>query len=691
MAGKQLGKLRQWAGEVISSRDKTTVSEEFKELERDVELRRDGAQRLFMASEAYRKHLAKKKDNEALDDAEKLLPVDTLGIVMIIHGEEFGQDSPFGNSLVTLGRAHCKVAKLQESFAQSFQDSFMASLVRFAEDIKDYEALRKKFDSRRLSLDAAIAKHEKLKNNKKESKERERRDAEEDMQIAKGRYDETAEELEAHMHAIQENEIVQLRELTGLLTLELNFVEQYLDVLRETRASWPSDSAPQKQHAFPVQQKQKFGSVRSQRSAPPSRSATPRASESSEDDERGSSSRPSSRPPSRPSSRASRKRSDSTGTAGDKDKDKGRRLSVAGWASSAVGSVTGRGKKPKEFSSLHDDAERESGQGESDGGGGLVNAITRRTPKGKVAASNGSNNGGTTTPKLPARILKPPSQTQRKVVRALYDFSGSSDELAFKAGDQIVVVNEVLDGWWMGELNGKQGLFPTPYTEVLPDRPPLPSRPGTGASDNGNQLGLHLGGGDSDDSREEEDDDDVSDHYGRPLAAHSSPFYGGPRDADADAASMMSSVVDEDDDERGLMPSIGRTGAGGTHTPSRRPSPPRRATTSELHGFGQGQGKKAPPPPPPRRATNSSASASPLIPERRPPSRAMSSSGTRTGYLSSSSASESSHGHHDRSPFESATELADSPAPVSGNGCAEFKQNPFKPKGMCSNCFEMHG
>ncbi|KAJ7485735.1 hypothetical protein FB451DRAFT_1392460 [Mycena latifolia] len=70
---------------------------------------------------------------------------------------------------------------------------------------------------------------------------------------------------------------------------------------------------------------------------------------------------------------------------------------------------------------------RDSGHGESDGGGsggggvGLVYALTRR------ASSKSSG--------LPARILKPPSQAQRKVVRALYDFSGSSDELAFKAGD----------------------------------------------------------------------------------------------------------------------------------------------------------------------------------------------------------------------------------------------------------------
>ncbi|KAJ7485736.1 hypothetical protein FB451DRAFT_1083236 [Mycena latifolia] len=652
MAGKQLGKLRQWAGEVISSRDKTTVSDEFKELERDVELRKDGAQRLFLASEAYHRNLAKKKDAGALDDAEKLLPVDTLGIVMIIHGEEFGPDSAFGTSLVTLGRAHCKVAKLQETFAQSFHDNFMGSLVRFADDIKDYEALRKKLESRRLSLDAAVAKHDKLKNNKKDSKERERRDAEEEMQRAKARYDETEEEVEAHMHAIQENEVAQLRELTALLTLQMGFVEQYLDVLKDTRANWPSDSPAPKHTAFPTQ---KFGSTRSKKSIP-----TPRASESSEDE---GPSRPASRPPSRPGSRSStRKRADSTGTAGG-ERDR-RRLSVAGWAAGAVGSVTGRGKKTRDketFASLGDDADdaqRDSGNGESDngsgGGVGLVHALTRRASSKSNGVSNGTSSGGgkQTTPKLPARILKPPSQAQRKVVRALYDFSGSSDELAFKAGDQIVVVNEVLDGWWMGELNGKQGLFPTPYTEVLPERPPLPSRPGAS-----NHLGLEM---DSDgDSREDDDDDDdAHEHYGRPLAAASnnSPFYGGL--GDPDAASIVSSV---DDDERTLVRPV-----------PARPTPPRRATTSDLGSMGA-QGKKAPPPPPPRRGT-SSVTASPLIPERRPPSRG--SPAPRPGYASATS-SESSH---TQSPFESAAE----------GGCGDFKQNPFKPKGMCSNCFEFH-
>lgn len=42
--------------------------------------------------------MSKKKLNEALDEAEKLLPIDALGVVMIVHGEEYAGDSVFGAS-----------------------------------------------------------------------------------------------------------------------------------------------------------------------------------------------------------------------------------------------------------------------------------------------------------------------------------------------------------------------------------------------------------------------------------------------------------------------------------------------------------------------------------------------------------------------------------------------------------------
>ncbi|OSX56972.1 hypothetical protein POSPLADRAFT_1186266 [Postia placenta MAD-698-R-SB12] len=237
MASKQLGKLKQWAGEVISSRDKTVVTDEFRELEQDIELRRQGLWRLHVASEDYQHTLSKKKECEALDEAEKLLPIDALGVVMIKHGEEFGEDSAFGTSLVGMGRALCKVATLQETFALSFEDTFLASINRAEDEIKEYQAQRKKLESRRLSYDAAMTKLEKIKNSKKE-KEKERNEAEDEYAKAQSRYEETAEDVRARMQAIQENEVAQLRELTAFLDLEIHFVAQYLDVLQDVRSSW---------------------------------------------------------------------------------------------------------------------------------------------------------------------------------------------------------------------------------------------------------------------------------------------------------------------------------------------------------------------------------------------------------------------------------------------------------------------
>jgi hypothetical protein len=40
------------------------------------------------------------------------------------------------------------------------------------------------------------------------------------------------------------------------------------------------------------------------------------------------------------------------------------------------------------------------------------------------------------------------------------------DELAFKAGDKIVVTKMEDPGWWEGSLNGKIGLFPSNYVRL---------------------------------------------------------------------------------------------------------------------------------------------------------------------------------------------------------------------------------
>lgn len=112
----------QWADEVINAKDKTTLTGEAKELEQEIELRKEGLQRcaywiyfprtrpyilchglvaasprLQLAAEQYHKSISKKRVSHALDDPDKFLPREALGTTMVRHGEDFAEDSLLGN------------------------------------------------------------------------------------------------------------------------------------------------------------------------------------------------------------------------------------------------------------------------------------------------------------------------------------------------------------------------------------------------------------------------------------------------------------------------------------------------------------------------------------------------------------------------------------------------------------------
>ena len=53
-----------------------------------------------------------------------------------------------------------------------------------------------------------------------------------------------AEDVRVRMYAIQENEYDLLRALTAFLDDEVHFVEQYLEVLREAKATWVDECVP---------------------------------------------------------------------------------------------------------------------------------------------------------------------------------------------------------------------------------------------------------------------------------------------------------------------------------------------------------------------------------------------------------------------------------------------------------------
>jgi len=92
----------------------------------------------------------------------------------------------------------------------------------------------------------------------------------------------------------------------------------------------------------------------------------------------------------------------------------------------------------------------------------------------------------TPTPSTPLEMApKLPPKPVREMARVLYSYSAlQPDELELKEGDLVIIlVKDCEDkGWWKGELNGKVGVFPDNFVELIPqvnsgpakpDRPPV--------------------------------------------------------------------------------------------------------------------------------------------------------------------------------------------------------------------------
>ncbi|KAH8601381.1 hypothetical protein B0O99DRAFT_501710 [Bisporella sp. PMI_857] len=100
--------------------------------------------------------------------------------------------------------------------------------------------------------------------------------------------------------------------------------------------------------------------------------------------------------------------------------------------------------------------------------------------KGSQAQANpsqaSSSSAGPSQPQPAAQGQQVPSGTTAATVsrvRALFDFQATDpDELTFRKGDIIAVLESVYKDWWKGLLKGQTGIFPLNYVEKLADPTP---------------------------------------------------------------------------------------------------------------------------------------------------------------------------------------------------------------------------
>ncbi|EAS30561.1 BAR domain-containing protein [Coccidioides immitis RS] len=229
---KKLGRFKQWAGERMGGEVKTNVSDDFKAMEAEMALRHDGLERLHKAMTAYIRAISKRNEG----DGGKLFSIGYLGGAMVNHGQDFESNSEFGQCLISFGRTNERCARIQEQYVADATSSWLESLDRSLAQMKEYQAARKKLESRRLAYDTSLAKMQKAK--------REDFRVEEELRLQKVKYEEANEDVYRRMQDIRESEADNISDLRAFFNAQLNYHDQCREVLLQLRDEWPTGQSP---------------------------------------------------------------------------------------------------------------------------------------------------------------------------------------------------------------------------------------------------------------------------------------------------------------------------------------------------------------------------------------------------------------------------------------------------------------
>ncbi|KAI9488031.1 hypothetical protein BDB00DRAFT_850388 [Zychaea mexicana] len=599
---KNLGKLKQWTGERLGAAKSTLQTEDFQRLEADTERKRTGFERVYSASELTYSQLSKKKLSPE-DGKTKVYPCDALGSCLMNHGGAFTEDSPLGAALVSFGQAESRIAVLQEDFSCVLKEDYMSTLEAGLQEYKEYQALKKKLESRRLDYDSKLGRLQKAKKEKPE--------LEQEMQASKLKYEETEYDLIQKMVYLQEFEDTHYETLRRLLEAQYMYYSRAAELLDGMRANWGQGGNPM---ARPV--------TRSATTFSSSTVSTPRSFNNNSN-------------------------SNMNGGAGGDDY----------FAYSESPDTQTPARSPgSALSSIQRRLSTRQGSADSLN---VHPAGPRRVSSSTSIRSSTSERSASTRQPPPMPRRNQQATTKRR--KAMYDFEGESiEELSFRAGDVITVVEEVDEGWWLGEVEHfgpkRRGIFPVNYTEDIVGNsnnrsPPMPARPSIPPA-----ASIQEQPDEEDEpmySRAVENDSPFSDHAMTGAAAAASvpstPAYEQPRPfaTRSNSASTMSSP-----------PPASRST---TYVPldTKPMTPPSAATAST----------RTPPPPPASRMSPSvSTSSSTRTPPPPPQAHARAlASVTPAGLVQ----------QHDNEP------------PCQECGCTDFSANVFK-KGHCKTCFHKH-
>ncbi|KAJ9502172.1 hypothetical protein LTR99_001018 [Exophiala xenobiotica] len=228
---KKLDRLKQWAGERMGGEVKTNVSDDFKALEAEMGLRQEGLEKMSKSMTGYVKSVSKRSE---IEGKEKTLPIASLGGTMISHGEDFDPDSEYGQCLTIFGRTQERLARAQETYISGATTSWLECLERSLVQMKEFQAARKRLETRRLAFDTSLAKMQKAK--------KEDFRVEEELRTQKAKYEESADDVQRRMEEIRDSDPESVTDLAAFLDAELTYHDKCREALLQLKSEWPAKS-----------------------------------------------------------------------------------------------------------------------------------------------------------------------------------------------------------------------------------------------------------------------------------------------------------------------------------------------------------------------------------------------------------------------------------------------------------------
>jgi predicted nucleic acid-binding Zn-ribbon protein len=133
---------------------------------------------------------------------------------------------------LVLGRTQERLARTQESYINAATSSWLESLERSLVQMKEYQAARKKLETRRLAFDASLAKIQKAK--------KEDFRTEEELRSQKAKYEEAEDDVHRRMEDIRDMDPDTVADLGSFLDAQLAYHDKCREALLQLRDQWPA-------------------------------------------------------------------------------------------------------------------------------------------------------------------------------------------------------------------------------------------------------------------------------------------------------------------------------------------------------------------------------------------------------------------------------------------------------------------